>query len=121
MKRPLAYITAPWGCSEIENTEMAADYCRAVYDAGYSPLCPVLYMPLIVDDAIPAEHKDGTDMAREMLRRSRLLVVCGNVIDDTVKNDIATAERLRIAATTLSGLLAVKECGRKKKEPNLEF
>ena len=31
MKRPLAYITAPWGNNEFENTETAARYCRAVY------------------------------------------------------------------------------------------
>lgn len=114
MKRPLAYITAPWGCSEIENTEMAADYCRAVYEAGYAPLCPMLYIPLFVDDAIPKEHKDGIDMARDMLRRSHVLVVCGELVDETVKNDVAIAERLHITATTLGGLLTVKECGRKQ-------
>lgn len=40
MKRPLAYITAPWSENEFENTENAAKYCRAVYDAGFSPICP---------------------------------------------------------------------------------
>ena len=44
MKRPLAYITAPWGDNEFENTETAARYCRAVYDAGFSPVCPLLFM-----------------------------------------------------------------------------
>lgn len=37
MKRPFAYITAPWSENEFENTENAAKYCRAVYDAGFSP------------------------------------------------------------------------------------
>ena len=40
MKRPLAYITAPWSNSQYENAENAAAYCRQVYDAGYSPICP---------------------------------------------------------------------------------
>ena len=44
MKRPLAYITAPWGENEFENTENAAKYCRAVYDAGFSPICPMLFL-----------------------------------------------------------------------------
>ena len=61
MKRPLAYITAPWGENEYEN---------------------------------------------------RVLVVCGGKVDETVKNDIATAERLRITATTLDGILTVKGQGR---------
>ena len=43
-----------------------------------------------------------------------MLVVCGHGIDETVKNDIATAERLRITATTLDGILTVKGQGRGK-------
>ena len=113
MKRPLAYITAPWGDNQYENAENAADYCRQVYDAGYSPVCPVLFLPTFLKDEIPQEHKDGLDMARDYLRRSHVLVVCGHGIDETVKNDIATAERLRITATTLDGILTVKGQGRR--------
>ena len=58
MKRPLAYITAPWSENEFENTENAAKYCRAVYDAGFSPVCPALFLPLFLRDEIPQEHKD---------------------------------------------------------------
>ena len=94
--------------------ENAAAYCRQVYDAGYSPICPVLFLPTFLKDEIPQEHKDGLDMARDYLRRSHVLVVCGHGIDETVKNDIATAERLRITATTLDGILAVKGQGRGK-------
>ena len=104
MRRPIAYITAPWGENEFENTENAAKYCRAVYDAGFSPICPMLFLPLFLSDEIPQEHKDGIDMAREYLRRSHVLVVCGDTVDESMKNDIAVAERLRITATTLDGI-----------------
>ena len=114
MKRPLAYIIAAWSGDPCEATEQAAKYCRAVYEAGFSPICPTLYLPLILNDAIPKEHKDGIDMSRNLLRRSHVLVVCGHGIDETVKNDIATAERLRITATTLDGILTVKGQGRGK-------
>ena len=109
MKRPLAYITAPWGDNEFENTETAARYCRAVYDAGFSPVCPLLFMPLFLNDKIPQEHKDGIDMARDFLRRSHVLVVCGNTVDENMKNDIAVAERLRITATMDEFHLLLKE------------
>ena len=109
MKRPFAYITAPWSENEFENTENAAKYCRAVYDAGFSPVCPALFLR----DEIPQEHKDGIDMAREYLRRARVLVVCGGTVNESVKNDIAVAERLRITATTLDGILTVKGQGRR--------
>ena len=114
MKRPLAYITAAWSGDPCEATEQAAKYCRAVYEAGFSPICPTLYQPLFLNDAVPEEHKSGIDMGRDLLRRSHVLVVCGHGIDETVKNDIATAERLRITATTLDGILAVKGQGRGK-------
>ena len=85
MKRPLAYVTAAWRGGECEVMEQAAKYCRIVYDAGYSPICPMLYLP-----------------------RSRVLVVCGSYVNEAVKNDIAVAQRLGITATTLDGILTVK-------------
>ena len=33
MKRPLAYITAAWTGEHKADTEQAAQYCRAVYEA----------------------------------------------------------------------------------------
>ena len=58
--------------------------------------------------------KSGVDMGRDFLRRSHVLVVCGNEIDEVVKNDIAVAGRLGITATTLDGILTVKTQGRDK-------
>ena len=113
MKRPLAYITAPWSENEFENTENAAKYCRAVYDAGFSPICPTLYQPLFLNDAVPEEHKSGIDMGRDLLRRSHVLVVCGHTVTEAMKNDIAVAQRLGITATTLDGILTVKGQGRR--------
>ena len=107
MKRPLAYITAPWTGDEIENRDKAARYCRAVYDAGYSPICPVLFQPAFLKDDVPQEVRDRTDMANELLRRRKLLVVCGKSADDEVKADIALAKHMHIFATTLEGVVSV--------------
>ena len=115
MKRPLAYITAAWNGDEFEITQQAADYCRKVYEAGFSPICPVLYLPLFINEAIPEEHKSGVEMGRELLRRSRVLVVCGRGMDEDVKDDIATAARLGITATTLEGIMTIQAQGRANK------
>ena len=111
MKRPLAYITAAWSGGQTKNEQRAAEYCRALYEAGFSPLCPILHLPLFLNDAIPEEHKCGIDMGRDLLRRAHVLVVCGDAIDEAVKNDIAVAARLNITATTLAGILDVKRQG----------
>lgn len=113
MKRPLAYITAAWSGDQAEDSKRAVGYCRTVYEAGFSPLCPALYLPLVLNDAIPEEHKSGIDISRDLLRRAHVLVVCGDEIDESVKNDIAVAGRLNITATTLSGILTVREQGRR--------
>lgn len=111
MKRPLAYITAAWSGDYNADTQQAVQYCRAVYEAGFSPHCPFLYLSLFLNNAIPEEHKSGIDMGRDMLRRSHVLVVCGDTVDEIVKNDIAIAGRLNITATTLDGILTVKTQG----------
>lgn len=112
MKRPLAYITSAWTDDQDIDQELAARYCRLVYEAGYSPVCPRLYLPLFLNSEVPEEHKSGIDMGRDLLRRSRVLVVCGSFADEAVKNDIAVAGRLHITATTLEGIVTIAEQGR---------
>ena len=45
MKKPFAYITAVWKGGEFTVIDQAAVYCRKVYEAGFTPICPVLYLP----------------------------------------------------------------------------
>jgi len=111
-KRPLAYITAPWGDNEFENTERASKYCRDAYEAGFSPFCPILIYPMFLQANIPQEHNDMKAMARDILQRSTVLVVCGGTADEDVMDDIAIAKRYRVATTTLDGILLAKGKGR---------
>lgn len=111
VKKPFAYITAAWAGQEFTDTDQAVVYCRKVYQAGFTPICPILYLPHFLNDTILAEHKDGIDMARDLLRRSHVLIVCGDEVDETVKNDIAVAQRLGITATTLDGILKIRSQG----------
>ena len=45
------------------------------------------------------------DMSEDMLRRSRILVVCGTAVDETVLTDIAIANRFHVASSTMRGVL----------------
>ena len=65
MKRPLAYLTAAWSGEPDVDMELAAHYCRLTYEAGFSPICPLLYLPLFLNDSVPEEHKAGIDMRRD--------------------------------------------------------
>ena len=107
MKRPLAYITAAWSGNQSRDIKRATRYCREVYEAGYSPICPMLYLPVFLDYEVPEDYKSNIDISRDLLKRSHVLVVCGSEVNEDVKSDIATAARLKITATTLDGILKV--------------
>ena len=65
MKRPLAYLTAAWSGEPDVDMELATHYYRLAYEAGFSPICPLLYLPLFLNDSVPEEHKAGIDMRRD--------------------------------------------------------
>ena len=92
--------------------KQATRYCRAVYEAGLSPVCTLLLQPLFLNDAIPEEHEDSIDMSRDLLHRAHVLFVCGHGDSEDTINDIAVAQRLGITATTLDGILTVRGQGR---------
>lgn len=114
MARPLAYITAVWSDEPHEAKEEALRFSRQVYDAGYSPICPMLMYMGLLKDNIPKEFKDKQDMSLELLRRCRILVVCGSDTDEAIKTDIAMAKKYHIASTTLDGILTVEGKSKKK-------
>lgn len=114
MNRPWAYVTAAWDTNSSRAKKTAKKYCRTLYLEGYSPICPFLFQKEYTNDQVAEEHKDRLDMAEEFLRRSRILVVCGKRVDDTVQNDIAVAAHFRIPATTLEGILSVESSDEKR-------
>lgn len=61
-KRPIAYITVVWSGNRTADRERAAQYCRQVYEAGYSPLCPMLFLPVFLHESIPQEHKSKMNL-----------------------------------------------------------
>ena len=93
--KPWAYVTS------------ARRYCRKLYEAGYTPICPLLSLPEVIDVSNADEYKDYMDMSEDMLRRSRILVVCGSAVDETVLTDIAIANRFHVASSTMRGVLSV--------------
>lgn len=82
MKRPLAYLTAAWSGEPDIDMELAAHYCRLAYEAGFSPIRPLLYLPLFLNDSVPEEYKAGIDMRREKCDAlERNLTVCRKARD----------------------------------------
>lgn len=105
--KPWAYVTAAWSTDRSRAKRSAKRYCRKLYEAGYTPICPLLSLPEIINVSNADEFKDYIDMSEDMLRRSRILVVCGTTVDETVLTDIAIANRFHVASSTMRGVLTV--------------
>ena len=109
MNRPFAYVCSPFSGAPRNNTRKARSYCRKLYEMGYTPIAPHLMFPQFVNDAIPKERKDGLDMATELLKRCRVVVICGDNITAGMMDEIATAKRIGIVATTLEGIKTISK------------
>ncbi|MDL2294299.1 hypothetical protein LJC60_06670 [Ruminococcaceae bacterium OttesenSCG-928-D13] len=58
----------------------------------------------------PQERKVALEMAQNLLRRCRVVVMCGkDMLTDSMVCEIMLASRLRITTTTLDGIMAIQE------------
>ena len=48
-------------------------------------------------------------MSMLLLKRCRMVVVCGSKVTENMNTEISTADRLHIICTTLEGLIQIKE------------
>ena len=107
MKRPLAYITAAWYGGDTENAELAAQYCRAVYDAGFAPTCPALFLPIFLNDAVPEEIQNHLHRVPARPPPPPVLVARGHPVPHTINNSTAPPLRTRRSPPTPHRLLHV--------------
>ena len=50
-----------------------------------------------------------SQISQQLLRRCRMLVVCGGEITAAMAGEIGAAEKLKLICTTLDGLAKIKE------------
>ena len=67
--KPWAYVTSAWSADRSRARRSAKRYCRKLYEAGYTPICPLLSLPEVIDVSNADEYKDYMDMSEDMLRR----------------------------------------------------
>ena len=102
---PRAYVTAAWSKNRVDAESEARKYCKELVKAGYLPLCPVLAFSGIISERDPDGEKKRREMSEDLLKRARFLVVCGEELNDAVKEDISIAKRSKVIPTTLAGIL----------------
>ena len=57
----------------------------------------------------PADESRAKVQKYLILKRCRMVVVCGKEVSGTMNSEISMADRLHIICTTLDGLIKIKE------------
>ena len=109
MNRPFAYVCAPTSNELGGSNKKLRTYCRKLYDLGYLPVAPQLLFPQFINCNVPVENNDSVSMASDMLRRCRVVVVCGKHNTEIMTSEIELARRLGIVITTLDGIERIGE------------
>lgn len=104
MQRTFAYVCAPTTHSADYTPSKLKDYCKALYDLGFLPVCPSLMFSRFLSNSIPEQREDKRAMSLALLRRCRVVVVCSDEVTEDMEAEIMLAKRLGIVATTLAGI-----------------
>ena len=99
MEQALAYVC----CSAEEGKTKVQRYCRKIYELGYVPICPQYSFSPFLDDGDAEDMQAMRRMSHQILRRCRMVVVCGKETTGTMNTEISMADRLHIICTTLDG------------------
>ena len=86
---PVVYIASPYAGDVKRNAEMARRYSRYAIDQGCIPITPHLWLPGILSEAAERELANSIDL--RLLDLVSELWVCGNVISEGMKREIAHA------------------------------
>lgn len=105
MEQALAYVC----CPADDNQAKLQKYCRKIYELGYVPVCPQFIFSPFLDEGAAEEAQDKTKMSHLILKRCRMVVVCGKEVTGAMNAEISMADRLHIICTTLDGLAQIKE------------
>ena len=105
MEQALAYVSCPADDSRAKMQK----YCRKIYELGYVPICPQFGFAPFLNESEAEDQQALNRMSHIILRRCRMVVVCGKEVTGTMNTEISMADRLHIICTTLAGLIKIKE------------
>ena len=105
MEIALAYVCCPADAGKAKIQK----YCRKIYELGYIPICPQFGFAPFLNEGEAEDMQAFQRMSHMLLRRCRMVVVCGKEMTGTMNTEISMADRFHIICTTLDGLIRIKE------------
>lgn len=89
----VVFVSSPYAGNVVYNVAVARAAARIVIDAGGVPVVPHLYIPLVLDDDVPAERDLGLSLALGLLARCDEMWVFGEP-SAGMRMELDEAERL---------------------------
>jgi|GEM_PF-411049 len=83
MEQALAYVC----CSAEESRVKVQKYCRKIYELGYVPICPRFVFSPFLEESDAEDMQGYGRMSHILLRRCRMVVVCGKEVPLRYNND----------------------------------
>lgn len=105
MEQAMAYVCCPAEESRVK----VQRYCRKIYELGYIPICPEFGFSPFLNEEDAEDMQAFQRMSHMLLKRCRMVVVCGKEVTGTMNTEISMADRFHIICTTLDGLIRIKE------------
>ena len=116
MNKTFAYVCAPTNHATGFAFGKLKEYSKTLFDLGYVPICPCMMFSRFLSESVPEQREARRDMAQQLLRRCRVLVVCGDKITEEMEAEILLAKRLRIVSTTLAGIRTIALYGKRNED-----
>lgn len=79
-----------------KNLQMTRIYCRLVWEKGYFPIAPHLYLKQFLDDEDKNERKEAMRIDLQVLEQCAEMWVFGKVISWGMQEEIEQAKRLNL-------------------------
>ena len=105
-KQDLVYVCSPLSASNEDdvlwNMIMARKYSDVIEKIlGCRAIAPHSFLPQYLDDHIPEERQVALEFGLSVLKLCKAMVVCGDVISNGMRGEIAEARRLGITVYRL--------------------
>ena len=100
MEQAMAYVCCPAEESRVK----VQRYCRKIYELGYVPICPRFGFLPFLDEGEAEDLQAYNRMSHLILKRCRMVVVCGKEVTGTMNTDISTAGEQRELRNALNRL-----------------